>query len=99
MVLEIAEIEIKPGLEAEFEQAVGKAAAVFKRAKGCRSMRLQRCVERPSVYLLFVDWETIDNHMIDFRPSADIQEGRKLAGHCFAGTPKVEHMREVVKGV
>ena len=36
MVLEIAQIDVKPGLEAEFEAGVAKAAPIFRRAKGCR---------------------------------------------------------------
>jgi quinol monooxygenase YgiN len=35
MILEIAQIDIKPGMEAEFESGVAKAAPVFRRAKGC----------------------------------------------------------------
>ena len=46
-VTEIAQIEIKPGMEAEFEAGVAKAAPVFKRAKGCEAMRVERSVEKP----------------------------------------------------
>ena len=38
MILEIAQIDIKPGMEAEFEAGVGKAAPLFKRAKGCKAL-------------------------------------------------------------
>ena len=98
MVLEIAQIDIKPGLETEFETGVGKAVPLFKRAKGCRSLSLQRSVEKPGRYRLFVGWNTVENHTVDFRGSADFQEWRKLVGHCFASPPEVEHTREAVKG-
>jgi heme-degrading monooxygenase HmoA len=52
MVLEIAQIDVKPGMEAEFEAGVAKAAPLFRRAKGCTAMVLQRSVERPSRYRL-----------------------------------------------
>ena len=55
MVLEIAQIDIKPGMEAEFEAGVAKAAPIFKRAKGCTGMELHRSVEKPSRYRLFVE--------------------------------------------
>ncbi len=35
MILEIAQIDVKPGMEAEFENGVTQAAPLFKRAKGC----------------------------------------------------------------
>lgn len=98
MILEIAQIEIKPGLEAEFEAGVAKAGPIFARAKGCKGMELQRSIEKPSRYRLFVTWETLENHTVDFRGSADFQEWRKLVAHCFVGAPEVEHTKQAVKG-
>jgi len=98
MILEIALIEVNPGTEAEFEAGVTKAAAIFRRAKGCKGMELQRSIEHPSRYRLFVKWETVENHTVDFRNSTDFQEWRKLVGHCFAQAPHVEHVRQAVSG-
>jgi heme-degrading monooxygenase HmoA len=75
MILEIAQIEVTPGLEAEFEAGVAKAAAIFRRAKGCTGMELQRSIEHPSRYRLFVKWDTVENHTVDFRGSADSRNG------------------------
>jgi heme-degrading monooxygenase HmoA len=98
MVLEIAQIDVKAGMETEFESGVRQAAPLFRRAKGCKGMELQRSAERPSRYRLFVTWETIENHTVDFHGSADFAEWRKLVGHCFAQPPEVEHVTQVVKG-
>ena len=98
MILEIAQIDVKPGMEAEFESGVAKAAPLFKRAKGCTGMRLERSHEKPQRYRLFVHWDTLENHTVDFRGSPDFQDWRRLVGHCFAAPPEVEHVREVVKG-
>jgi heme-degrading monooxygenase HmoA len=98
MILEIAQIEVKPGMEAEFEIGVAKAAELFRRAKGCRGMELQRSIEKPSRYRLFVRWETLENHTVDFRSSEDFQAWRGLVGHCFAAPPEVEHTQQVVHG-
>ena len=92
MILEIAQIDVKPGMETEFEAGVKKAAPIFKRAKGCKFMTLQRSHEMPQRYRLFVQWETLENHTKDFRESADFQEWRKLVGHCFTSPPNVEHV-------
>ncbi len=98
MILEIAQIEIKPGMEKDFEAGVKSAAPIFKRAKGCKFMTLQRSHENPQRYRLFVQWETLENHTKDFRESADFQDWRKLVGHCFASPPNVEHVTEVMRG-
>ena len=98
MVLELAQIDIKPGLEAEFEAGVKEAAPLFKRARGCKGMELHRSVEKPQRYRLLVKWDTVENHTVEFRGSEDFQQWRKLVGHCFASPPEVEHIRRAVTG-
>jgi heme-degrading monooxygenase HmoA len=98
MIIEIAQIDVKPGMEEEFEAGVNKAAPLFKRAKGCTGMELVRSIEHPSRYRLLVKWETVENHTVDFRGSADFQEWRTLVGHCFAAAPQVEHVSQVARG-
>ena len=98
MITEIAQIDVKPGTEKEFEQGVQQAVPIFRRAKGCRNMALRRSIEKPTRYRLFVGWDTVENHTVDFRGSADFQEWRKLVAHCFASPPDVEHVNETVKG-
>ena len=96
MILEIAQIDVKPGMEAEFETGVKKAAPIFKRAKGCKFMTLQRSHEMPQRYRLFVQWETLENHTVDFRGSENFTEWRGLVGQYFASPPDVEHTNTVV---
>jgi heme-degrading monooxygenase HmoA len=98
MIFEIAQIDVKPGMETAFETGVTNAAPLFKRAKGCTGMTLQRSHEKPQRYRLVVQWETLENHIVDFRGSADFQEWRKLVGHCFVSPPVVSHVKEVVHG-
>jgi quinol monooxygenase YgiN len=98
MILEIAQIDVIPGQEAAFEAGVQQAVPLFKRAKGCQGVTLQRSHEKPSRYRLFVKWATLENHTVDFRESADFQEWRKLVGPFFASPPEVEHVTEVLSG-
>ena len=98
MILEIAQIEVKPGLEAAIEAGVAKALPVFRRAKGCKGLELKRSVEHPARYRLFIQWETLENHTVDFRGSPDFAEWRACVGHCFASPPEVEHVAHTLKG-
>jgi len=98
MVLESAEILIKPGMEAEFEAAVRQAAPLFQRARGCSGMQLQRGIENPRAYRLLVRWETVEDHNVHFRGSEDFQEWRRLVGHCFDGPPNVTHLDTLFEG-
>lgn len=96
MIQEIAHIDVKPGSEDAFEQGVRAAAPLFQRAKGCRSLSLQRGIESPSSYRLLVEWDTVDDHTVHFRSSDDFQRWRELVAHCFANPPRVEHVRTVL---
>ena len=44
MILEIAQITVKAGMENRFEAGVAEAKPLFQRAKGCLSMELVRSV-------------------------------------------------------
>ncbi len=57
MITEIAQIEIKPGSEKDFEAAIVKAEPIFKRSKGCKSFELHRSIEKPSRYRLHIKWK------------------------------------------
>ncbi len=98
MILEIAQIAVKAGMEAEFEAGVAAAVPLFRRAKGCLKMELVRSVEFPARYRLLVAWETLENHTVDFRNSDDFQTWRGLVSQCFDGTPEVEHAAQAVAG-
>ncbi len=98
MILEIAALTVKPGMEAELEAGVAKAAEAFRTSKGCHCMELQRSHETPGRYLLFVRWDSVEAHMVDFRESPQFQEWRACVSHCFAAPPSVEHVKTVVHG-
>lgn len=96
MIKEIASILVAAGHEADFEAGVAQARPLFMRARGCHGVALHRSIENPSQYTLVVDWETVENHMVDFRESADFQEWRKLVGPHFAQPPQVHHETKVL---
>ena len=98
MILEIAQIAVKTGMEDQFEAGVAAARPLFQRAKGCLSMDLVRSIEYPGRYRLLVGWETLENHTIDFRTSDDFQTWRGLVSQCFDGAPEVEHAVQAVMG-
>jgi len=92
MIFELAQIDVKPGKESAFEQGVSQAAPIFKRARGCHGLQLLKSIEQPSRYTLMVTWETLEDHTVHFRQSADFQEWRRLVGEFFAAAPQVSHV-------
>lgn len=68
-----------------------QAKEVVAQADGFRSFRLQRGIDRPSTYLLLIEWGTVEDHMQGFRESELFVRWRELIGPHFAAPPEVEH--------
>jgi heme-degrading monooxygenase HmoA len=95
VILEHAPLDVIPGREADFERAFTEAKAIIASMKGFRGLRLERCVERPSRYLLLVEWETLDDHIVGFRSSGTYERWRALLHHFYDPFPTVEHYERV----
>jgi len=91
MIIETAQTEIVPGKEAEFELALEQAKQVLTQAKGFNGISVHRGVERPNVYLLTLQWDTVEDHTVGFRESDLFVQWRALIGPFFANPPVVEH--------
>ena len=92
MILELADIRIHPGQQQLFEAAIQRGVEqVIRHAKGFISCRIEHGIESPERYLLMIEWETLDNHMVDFRNSPAFQDWRGIVGPFFATAPSVEH--------
>ena len=96
MITEIAQIDVKPGTEKDFEAAVAKAKPLFLRAKGGLGIELHKSIEKPSRYRLMAKWATVESHTVDFRGSEDFAAWRGLVGQYFAAPPDVEHTETVL---
>ena len=92
MILEVADIRIHPGRQAEFDEAIRRGVeTVIAKAKGYRGHRVNQGIESPERDLLFIVWDTLENHTVDFRGSAAFTDWRTIVGPFFAQPPHVEH--------
>jgi heme-degrading monooxygenase HmoA len=97
MVLEVAILDIKPGLANEFETAFKTASNILASMSGYTSHELQRCIETANRYILLVHWQTLENHTVGFRQSPEYQEWRSLLHHFYDPFPAVEHYEMVAQ--
>ena len=95
MILEHAPLDVRPGREADFEAAFAEARAIIAAAPGFRSLRLARCIEQPTRYLLLVEWERLEDHTGGFRGSASYERWRTLLHRFYDPFPTVEHYADV----
>lgn len=91
MILEIAQLQIKPGETAAFETAFAQAQRIIASMAGYISHELQRCLEHDHQYMLLVRWNKLQDHTVGFRQSTQYQEWRTLLHHFYDPFPTVLH--------
>jgi heme-degrading monooxygenase HmoA len=96
MILEVAVLNVKKDQTAAFEAAFKQASPIIASMPGYSSHELQRCLEVPNRYILLVRWETLEDHTIGFRQSAEYQEWKRLLHHFYDPFPTVEHYEMVL---
>lgn len=96
MILEAALLQVKPGMEEEYEIAFRKASDIISSMKGYISHELQRCMEVEGKYLLLVKWESLEDHTVGFRGSQEYHEWKKQLHHFYDPFPTVEHFEKVI---
>ena len=94
MILEVATLDVRPGQEAAFESAFREASRIISSMHGYVSHELQRCVEKQNRYLLLVNWQTLEDHSVGFRQSAQYRQWKSLLHHFYDPFPTVEHYRQ-----
>jgi len=96
VITEHAVLEVVAGQEDAFVEAMGTAKTLIAVSPGFVSLRVERCVERASRFLLLVEWETLEDHTEGFRGSAAYEEWRAALHHFYDPFPVVEHFEAIV---
>ena len=100
MILEIADIRVIAGKEAEFDAAIQRGIdTVASKATGFRGFKVNKGVEDPERYILMIYWETLENHTVDFRDGPLFAQWRAIVGSFFAVPPVVQHFTLLAKSV
>jgi heme-degrading monooxygenase HmoA len=96
MILEVADIRIAPGRQAEFERAAHHGIqTVISKSKGFRGYQVRRSIESPERYLLLLEWDSVEDHTVGFRGSAAFAQWRSIVVDFFVQPPVTEHFTAV----
>ncbi len=96
MILEVATLDVKPGQREAFQAAFREASGIIAGMKGYIAHQLQECLENGQRFVLLVWWQTLEDHTVGFRGSAEYQRWRALLHHFYDPFPTVEHYRLVM---
>lgn len=98
MILELADIRIHAGKNAEFDEAIARGLReVIAHAKGFQGFKVNKGIESPERYILQIFWDTLEDHTVGFRQSDAFAQWRAIVGPFFASPPVVEHFELVTK--
>jgi len=96
MIVEIAEFFIRPGEQSEFNAAIERGVqTIVSASPGFRRYEVLRGIESPERYVLLIEWDSVENHTIDFRLSSAFLRWREIVGPYFVKPPQVEHFERV----
>jgi heme-degrading monooxygenase HmoA len=97
MILEVAILNVREGQSEDFEAAFMQASPLIASIQGYISHELQKCIETPQRYILFVHWETLEAHTIGFRQSPQYHDWKRLLHHFYDPFPIVEHFETLFR--
>jgi heme-degrading monooxygenase HmoA len=98
MILELADIRIHPGQQAEFDVAIQHGLqSVIAHAQGFCGYKVNKGIENPERYILQIFWDKLEDHTVGFRQSEAFTQWRAIVGPFFAAPPVVEHFELLAK--
>ncbi|MDV2990938.1 MAG: hypothetical protein N4J56_000592 [Chroococcidiopsis sp. SAG 2025] len=95
MILEAVMLNVKLGMESDFEATFKQASRIISSMNGYLSHELHKCIEIKGKYLLLVKWKTLESHTVEFRESPEYQKWKKLLHHFYDPFPVVEHFEKI----
>ena len=96
MILEVAILNVKIGLNKSFEKDFKLAGKYISSIEGYITHSIRKCIEKENQYILLVEWEKLENHTIGFRESKEYLKWKELLHHYYEPFPVVEHY-EIIK--
>jgi heme-degrading monooxygenase HmoA len=74
MIVEYIRYKIPRERQSEFEEAYTNVSASLNASKHCQMYELTHCTEEPELYILRIEWDSLDAHMKGFRSSPEFRD-------------------------
>lgn len=92
MILEIGLIQVGSANHFHFEKAIQRAVdEALTGATGFVNFQLYKGVEQENTYSIHIIWESVEDHMVTFRESANFVKWREIIFPYFLTAPEVNH--------
>jgi len=74
MIVEYIQYRIPRERQRQFEEAYTNASGSLNASKHCHMYELTHCAEEPELYILRIEWDSLDGHMKGFRSSPEFRD-------------------------
>ena len=92
MILELADFRINADQCDAFDIALTRALdTVVSKSVGYRGYSVNKCIETAGRYVLLLNWNTVENHTVDFREGPLFADFLAIVGPFLIAAPVVEH--------
>jgi heme-degrading monooxygenase HmoA len=91
MIVEIALFTVRDGDQEAFRRTFASARRFIETSKGFHRLEMRQGIEAPHTFVLMVWWQTLEDHTVTFKQSANFTQWRAAIGHLFAAAPVVHH--------
>jgi heme-degrading monooxygenase HmoA len=91
MIVEYIRYKISRERQREFEEAYTNASQSLNASKHCQMYELSHCAEEPELYILRIEWDSLDGHMKGFRSSPEFREFFRYIQPFFNDIQEMRH--------
>src|SRR6266511_5193658 len=91
MIVEDLRYRIPRERQRDFEQAYTNAPRSLNTSNHCQMYELTHCAEEPELYILRIEWDSLDGHMKGFRSSPEFREFLRYVQPFFNDIQEMRH--------
>jgi quinol monooxygenase YgiN len=91
LVVEIVNLEAKPGEAEAMREGLQRAREVIAQSPGYLGSAFHQSIERPERFVLYIQWATVEDHTEGFRKGPLFPQWRAHWAAHMAGPPDVLH--------
>jgi heme-degrading monooxygenase HmoA len=81
MIVEYIQYRIPRERQRQFEEAYANASRSLNASKHCHMYELTHSAEEPELYILRIEWDSLDGHMKGFRSSPELETSLGTYNH------------------
>jgi heme-degrading monooxygenase HmoA len=93
MIVEYIRYKIPAERQREFEEAYENASGSLNASRHYQMYELTHCAEEPELYILRIEWDSLDGHMKGFRSSPEFREFFRYVQPFFNEIQEMRHYK------